>query len=211
MTPLLAAPLFSPAGPGSGHQLFGAGNGVPAETGGGENGAGNGHRPSVTLVPQQVSASPASPAAPAPTQPPHPPLPPLPPPSSVATPPGDGNAAALAAEAELRASQRRLTQETRIVETLYMIGQSLARELDTRKIAKLATDAATTAIDAEFGTCFYSLVSTDGQAQTRFVLAGKIPAERFESLPMPRPTQLVGAVFPSTAPIRCADVTTDPR
>ncbi|MFL6110173.1 MAG: SpoIIE family protein phosphatase [Catenulispora sp.] len=210
LTPLLAAPLFASAGPGSGHQLFGSGNGVAVEAGG-ENGAGNGHRPSVTLVPQQPSASPAAPAASGPSPVPPLPLPPLPPPSSVATPPGDGNAAALAAEAELRASQRRLTQETRIVETLYMIGQSLARELDTRKIAKLATDAATTAIDAEFGTCFYSLVSTDGQAQTRFVLAGKIPAERFESLPMPRPTQLVGAAFPSTAPIRCADVTSDPR
>ncbi|NUR90216.1 MAG: SpoIIE family protein phosphatase, partial [Nonomuraea sp.] len=165
-----------------GNGAGGNGNGVLA-------GPGATPRPSVTLLPQQAT----------------------PPPSSSAATPGDGNAAALAAEAELRASQRRLTQETRIVETLYMIGQSLARELDTRKIAKLATDAATTAIDAEFGTCFYSLVSTDGQAQTRFVLAGKIPLERFESLPMPRTTPLVGAVFPGTAPIRCADVTTDPR
>ena len=220
LTPLLGAPLFAstPPAPSAGHQLFGArngtvvgagaggaGNGVaagPAGNGNGAgsngNGAGNGNgaagngagpRPSVTLLPQQAG----------------------PPPSSSAAVPGDGSAAALAAEAELRASQRRLTQETRIVETLYMIGQSLARELDTRKIAKLATDAATTAIDAEFGTCFYSLVSTDGQAQTRFVLAGKVPAERFESLPMPRPTPLVGAAFPGTAPIRCADVTTDPR
>ncbi|GAA2005433.1 ATP-binding SpoIIE family protein phosphatase [Catenulispora subtropica] len=217
LTPLLGAPLFAatPPGPSSGHQLFGshngngggAGNGVATGPAGNGNGSGNGSgtgngngvpggngagpRPSITLLPQQAT--------------------PPPPPSSSAATPGDGSAAALAAEAELRASQRRLTQETRIVETLYMIGQSLARELDTRKIAKLATDAATTAIDAEFGTCFYSLVSTDGQAQTRFVLAGKVPAERFESLPMPRPTPLVGAVFPGTAPIRCADVTTDPR
>ncbi|MEY9863976.1 serine phosphatase RsbU (regulator of sigma subunit)/anti-sigma regulatory factor (Ser/Thr protein kinase) [Catenulispora sp. GAS73] len=210
LTPLLAVPLFAPSPPAAGHQVFGArnGNGTSPAIGGGANAApagngipapgpsgngnGNGHRPSVTLVPQQASA---------------------PPPSSSSMPasPGDGGAAALAAEAELRASQRRLTQETRIVETLYMIGQSLHRELDTRKIAKLATDAATTAIDAEFGTCFYTLTSTNGQAQTRFALAGTIPAERFENLPMPRPTSLVGAAFPGTAPIRSGDVTADPR
>ncbi|WP_194920293.1 ATP-binding SpoIIE family protein phosphatase [Catenulispora rubra] len=210
LTPLLAVPLFAPSSPAAGHQVFGArngngtspaigggvnanpaGNGIPAPGPSG-NGNGNGHRPSVTLVPQQASA---------------------PPPSSSSMPasPGDGGAAALAAEAELRASQRRLTQETRIVETLYMIGQSLHRELDTRKIAKLATDAASTAIDAEFGTCFYTLTSTNGQAQTRFALAGTIPAERFENLPMPRPTSLVGAAFPGTAPIRSGDVTADPR
>jgi serine phosphatase RsbU (regulator of sigma subunit) len=214
LTPLLAVPLFAPSAPAAGHQVFGArngngtgngtatatgtgtganaspaGNGVPAA---GPPGNGNGHRPSVTLVPQQASAPPPSS-------------------SSIPASPGDGSAAALAAEAELRASQRRLTQETRIVETLYMIGQSLHRELDTRKIAKLATDAATTAIDAEFGTCFYTLTSTNGQAQTRFALAGTIPAERFENLPMPRPTSLVGAAFPGTAPIRSGDVTADPR
>ncbi|MBS2539241.1 SpoIIE family protein phosphatase, partial [Catenulispora sp. NF23] len=235
LTPLLAAPLFAPSAPAVGHQVFGArngngtsngtgngvrstgaagaaGNGVaggngasPAPTaaagsngtgtgggGGNSNGTGNGHRAPVPLVPQQASAPPPSS-------------------SSVPTVPGDGNAAALAAEAELRASQRRLTQETRIVETLYMIGQSLHRELDTRKIAKLATDAATTAIDAEFGSCFYTLTSTNGQAQTRFALAGRIPVERFENLPMPRPTSLVGAAFPGTAPIRSGDVTADPR
>ncbi|ACU74170.1 protein serine phosphatase with GAF(s) sensor(s) [Catenulispora acidiphila DSM 44928] len=219
LTPLLAVPLFAPSSPAAGHQVFGArngngsgtglGNGVagaptgngappaagsaPAGNGAAGNGAaGNGHRPSVNLVPQQASAPPPSS-------------------SSVPAAAGDGNAAALAAEAELRASQRRLTQETRIVETLYMIGQSLHRELDTRKIAKLATDAATTAIDAEFGSCFYTLTSANGQAQTRFALAGTVPAERFENLPMPRPTSLVGAAFPGTAPIRSGDVTADPR
>jgi serine phosphatase RsbU (regulator of sigma subunit)/anti-sigma regulatory factor (Ser/Thr protein kinase) len=230
LTPLLTVPLFAPA-PAAGHQVFGArngngsssgngvavtpsgsaGNGVAAGNGnasgsgagtgnGTGNGtavgngavAGNGHRPPAPLVPQQASAPP-----------------PLS--SSAATLAGDGSAAALAAEAELRASQRRLTQETRIVETLYMIGQSLHRELDTRKIAKLATDAATTAIDAEFGTCFYTLTSANGQAQTRFALAGTIPAERFDHLPMPRPTSLVGVAFPGTAPVRSGDITVDPR
>ncbi|MEY9933073.1 serine phosphatase RsbU (regulator of sigma subunit) [Catenulispora sp. GP43] len=208
LTPLLTVPLFAPSAPAVGHQVFGArnGNGSGSGTGNGVSAApsgngvpapspgpsGNGHRPAAPLVPQQASA---------------------PPPSSSSMPasPGDGNAAALAAEAELRASQRRLTQETRIVETLYMIGQSLHRELDTRKIAKLATDAATTAIDAEFGSCFYTLTSTNGQAQTRFALAGTVPGERFENLPMPRPTSLVGAAFPGTAPIRSGDIAADPR
>jgi len=210
LTPLLAVPLFEPSAPTAGHQLFGtrngngsgngaSGNGVasaPAGNGAvpapGHGASGNGHRPPAPLVPQQASAPPPSS-------------------SSVAVSAAESNAATLAAEAELRASQRRLTQETRIVETLYMIGQSLHRELDTRKIAKLATDAATTAIDAEFGSCFYTLTSANGQAQTRFALAGTVPGERFENLPMPRPTSLVGAAFPGTAPIRSGDVTADPR
>jgi GAF domain-containing protein len=212
LTPLLTVPLFEPSAPTAGHQLFGtrngngngagngtSGNGVasaPAGNGAvpppGHGASGNGHRPPAPLVPQQASAPPPSS-------------------SSMAVSAAESNAATLAAEAELRASQRRLTQETRIVETLYMIGQSLHRELDTRKIAKLATDAATTAIDAEFGSCFYTLTSANGQAQTRFALAGPVPAERFENLPMPRPTSLVGAAFPGTAPIRSGDVTADPR
>ena len=183
LTPLLGAQLFTPSGGLVGLEGGGAGGPGP---GAALNGGGH-HRAQVSLVPPQTPA-----------------------PVTVTIPDRD-NAAALAAEAELRASQRRLTQETRIVETLYMIGQSLARELDTRKIAQLATNAATSAIDAEFGTCFYSLNTTDGQAQTRFVLAGQVPAERFENLPMPRPTALFGVQFPGSAPIRCADVTLDPR
>jgi serine phosphatase RsbU (regulator of sigma subunit)/anti-sigma regulatory factor (Ser/Thr protein kinase) len=163
-----------------------AGTGLPAGTNGNGHGVlAGGHRPSVTL---QVPTQSTAPAAIAPI-----------------------DTSTERAEQELRASQRRLTQETRIVETLYMIGQSLARELDLRKLAKLATDAATSAIDAQFGTCFYSMSTTDGQAQTRFVLSGQIPAERFEHLPMPRTTPLVGVHFPGTAPIRIDDVTADDR
>jgi hypothetical protein len=182
----LAAAIRLALTPLLGMPLFNPPDGAPGASLPPLNGNGH-HRAQVTLVPPQTPA-----------------------PVTVTIPDRD-NAAALVVEAELRASQRRLTQETRIVETLYMIGQSLARELDTRKIAQLATNAATTAIDAEFGTCFYSLNTTDGQAQTRFVLAGQVPAERFEKLPMPRPTSLFGVQFPGTAPIRCADVTLDPR
>ena len=198
LMPFLESPLFAPlddglnlAGPGAGTAAHSGPGTVAAPGRPARDGSGNGSdRRSGTV----------NLAIPAPAGPPPPARQPL-----------VDVSANESAEQELRTSQRRLNQETRIVETLYSIGQALACELDLRTLAELATKAATTAIDAEFGACFYTQHATDGQFQTRFVLAGPTSVERFERLPMPRPTQLVGATFPGTEVIRCADVTTDPR
>lgn len=105
---------------------------------------------------------------------------------------------------------RRLEQESRIVETLYSVGQSLARELDLRKLVHTAIEAATSVVNAQLGAFFYTLTGTDTQPQTRFALAG-VPAETFERFPLPRRTALFGAEPPSSDALRLHDVTADPR
>lgn len=105
---------------------------------------------------------------------------------------------------------RRLEQESRIVETLYSVGQSLARELDLRKLVHTAIEAAASVVNAQIGAFFYTLSSTDGQPQTRFALAGA-PAHVFERFPMPRRTALFGPEPPTGDVLRLHDVTADPR
>ncbi|WTX00036.1 SpoIIE family protein phosphatase [Streptomycetaceae bacterium NBC_01309] len=56
---------------------------------------------------------------------------------------------------QLRIKQRRLEQETHIVETLYSVGQQLTRELDLDQLVQTATDAATKVIAAEHGILLY--------------------------------------------------------
>lgn len=62
---------------------------------------------------------------------------------------------------QLRIKQRRLEQETHIVETLYSVGQQLTRELDLDHLVQTATDAATTVIAAEHGILLYRDCDTD--------------------------------------------------
>ncbi|HEY3871434.1 MAG TPA: SpoIIE family protein phosphatase [Actinocrinis sp.] len=115
-------------------------------------------------------------------------------------------------EAALREQRERLAQESRIVETLYSVGQSLARQLDLRKLVQQAIEAATSVVNARFGVFFYTAAAQDGTAAqtTRFALAG-LPPEGFESFGLPQGTALVGPSPPERATVRCVDVTRDPR
>jgi serine phosphatase RsbU (regulator of sigma subunit)/anti-sigma regulatory factor (Ser/Thr protein kinase) len=115
-------------------------------------------------------------------------------------------------EAALREQRERLAQESRIVETLYSVGQSLARQLDLRKLVQQAIEAATSVVNARFGVFFYTAAAQDGTAAqtTRFALAG-LPPEGFESFGLPQGTALFGPTPPDRATVRCADVTRDPR
>jgi serine phosphatase RsbU (regulator of sigma subunit) len=113
-------------------------------------------------------------------------------------------------EAALREQRERLAQESRIVETLYSVGQSLARQLDLRKLVQQAIEAATSVVNAKFGAFFYTSVGTDGVGKTRYALAGLEP-EVFERFGLPRQTELFGPQPPSRSTLRSPDVTRDPR
>lgn len=113
-------------------------------------------------------------------------------------------------EAALREQRERLAQESRIVETLYSVGQSLARQLDLRKVVQHAIEAATSVVGARFGVFFYSSRGEDGMPRRRFALAGS-PPESFARLGEPQGTSLFATDPPERATVRCADVTLDPR
>lgn len=113
-------------------------------------------------------------------------------------------------EAALREQRERLAQESRIVETLYSVGQSLARQLDLRKLVQQAIEAATSVVGAKFGAFFYTAAGGDGVGHTRYALAGLEP-EVFERFGLPRQTALFGPRPPSRSTMRSPDVTRDPR
>lgn len=114
-------------------------------------------------------------------------------------------------EAALAEQRERLAEESRIVETLYSVGQSLARQLDLGKLVHQAIEAATSVVGARFGAFFYRVAERDGGSPvTRYALAG-MPAEAFERFGMPRGTPLFGGEPPGRETVRCSDVTRDPR
>lgn len=113
-------------------------------------------------------------------------------------------------EAALREQRERLVQESRIVETLYSVGQSLARQLDLGKLVRQAIEAATSVVGARFGAFFYTVRGEDGARRLRHALAG-LPPQSFERLGQPQGTALFATDPPSRSTFRSADVTRDPR
>jgi serine phosphatase RsbU (regulator of sigma subunit)/anti-sigma regulatory factor (Ser/Thr protein kinase) len=113
-------------------------------------------------------------------------------------------------ETALREQRERLAQESRIVETLYSVGQSLARQLDLGKLVQHAIEAANSVVGARFGVFFYTALGDDGARRRRYVLAGS-PPEGFEQLDEPQGTALFATDPPNRSTVRCSDVTRDPR
>ncbi|WP_312886812.1 SpoIIE family protein phosphatase [Actinocrinis puniceicyclus] len=113
-------------------------------------------------------------------------------------------------EAALRDQRERLAQESRIVETLYSVGQSLARQLDLGKLVQQAIEAATSVVGARFGAFLYTTRDAEHTARRRFALAGA-PPESFARLGEPHGTALFATDPPNRATVRCVDVTRDAR
>jgi serine phosphatase RsbU (regulator of sigma subunit)/anti-sigma regulatory factor (Ser/Thr protein kinase) len=116
-------------------------------------------------------------------------------------------------EAALREQRERLAQESRIVETLYSVGQTLARQLDLGRLVRQAIEAATSVVGARFGAFFYTVPGEDGPdgpPRTKYALAG-LPPERFERLGTPSGTALFEPDPPNRSTVRSSDVTRDPR
>ncbi|WP_406279364.1 SpoIIE family protein phosphatase [Embleya sp. NBC_00896] len=114
---------------------------------------------------------------------------------------------------QLAHKQRRLDQETRIVETLYSVGQQLTRELNLERLVQTATDAATSVIAAEHGIFRYIDYDTGGVAGTRYAVTSPDPT-LIDRLPRPRPVSAARTrpkttcAPPST--VRRGDLTEDP-
>jgi signal transduction histidine kinase len=103
-----------------------------------------------------------------------------------------------------------LRDETRIVETLRRIGETLAAELDLEKLVQAVTDAATEVTGAQFGAFFYNLVDERGESYTLYSLSG-VSRDAFERFPMPRNTAVFGPTFRGEGVVRVGDIALDPR
>ncbi|MEY2474951.1 MAG: hypothetical protein QOG87_266 [Actinomycetota bacterium] len=103
-----------------------------------------------------------------------------------------------------------LRDESRLLDTLQTIGRRLAGELDLDLLLQAVTDAATDVTGAAFGAFFYNKVGPDGDRYLLYTLSGA-PREAFADFPMPRATAVFGPTFEGLGPVRCDDITTDPR
>jgi PAS domain S-box-containing protein len=94
---------------------------------------------------------------------------------------------------------------------LSEVGAAVASTLDREAILQKVTDIGTDLTRAEFGAFFYNVTDPkSGDAYMLYTLSGA-PREAFASFPHPRATALFGPTFHGEGPVRCDDVTTDPR
>lgn len=109
-----------------------------------------------------------------------------------------------------RRAEEKLRAETMITATLHTVGKTLAQDLDLQRVVQAVTDAATTAIGAEYGAFFYNVADPTGESYLLYTLSGT-PAEAFARFPMPRNTEIFRPTFEGTAVVRLDDVRKDPR
>ncbi len=103
-----------------------------------------------------------------------------------------------------------LREETHTLELLNRAGAAFAANLDLQSLMQSVTDAATQISGARYGAFFHNSRDEHGDAYMLHTLAGADRAA-FTSLGHPRATPLFGPTFRGEAPIRCGDVTEDPR
>jgi signal transduction histidine kinase/CheY-like chemotaxis protein/PAS domain-containing protein len=111
---------------------------------------------------------------------------------------------------ERRATERRLVEETRLLELLNRSAADLAGELDVERLLQNVTDVATALSGARFGAFFANVADVDGDSYRLVTLSGS-SRDAFESEGRPRATALFGPTFGGEPPIRVDDLLADPR
>lgn len=107
-------------------------------------------------------------------------------------------------------AERKLKEQSEILETINRTAHLLSAELDQQKLVQAVTDAATELTGAEFGAFFYNIYNADGGSYMLYSLSG-VPHKAFENYPMPRATNLFGPTFRGEGTIRLDDVRKDSR
>lgn len=113
-------------------------------------------------------------------------------------------------EAERENVEKKLEEESEIVEVINRIGIALSAELEQERLVQAVTNAGTELTGAEFGAFFYNVINDVGESYMLYALAG-VPREAFSNFPMPRATELFGPTFRGEATIRIDNVQEDPR
>jgi signal transduction histidine kinase len=115
-----------------------------------------------------------------------------------------------AADARARRLHAELELERGELEKLNAAGRTIVAELDHRRLAQIAIDAATELTGAQFGAFFYNVTDERIESYVLYAVAG-LPREAFAKLPLPRNTAILAPAFLGQAALRLADVTQDPR
>ncbi len=114
------------------------------------------------------------------------------------------------AKARLAASEARLRAESDALETLNQTGEGIAAELDPERVVQRVTDAGVALSGAAFGAFFYNMLNEQGEHFLLYALSGA-PRSAFEALGKPRNTAVFHPTFAGLYPVRCDDITQDPR
>lgn len=109
-----------------------------------------------------------------------------------------------------RQTERRLRDESRVLEVLNKVGTAVAAELDLERAVQVVTDAATELTGAAFGAFFYNVLDEEGGSYMLYTLSGA-PLEAFAKFAMPRNTEVFAPTFMGTGIVRSDDITKDPR
>lgn len=96
------------------------------------------------------------------------------------------------------------------LEMLNSIGKVILEKLEVKEVLQKVTDATTRITGAAFGAFFYNTFDQEGEAFMLFTISGA-PKHAFESLGMPRHTELFKPTFSGKEVIRIDNVATDPR
>ena len=107
-------------------------------------------------------------------------------------------------------SERRLEEEAQALRSLHYVSAAIAAEIDLERVVQVVTDAATELSGAAFGSFFYNVVDSHGEAYLLYTLSG-VSREAFAGFPMPRNTAVFGPTFRGEGIVRCPDITRDPR
>lgn len=114
------------------------------------------------------------------------------------------------AEQERAILLAREQEARRTAELLNRVGPKLAAQLDQETLFQEVTDIATALVGAEFGAFFHNVVNEKGECYMLYTLSG-VSREAFVGFPMPRNTEIFAPTFHGEGPVRCEDVTKDPR
>jgi PAS domain S-box-containing protein len=103
-----------------------------------------------------------------------------------------------------------LSEDSRTLETLNLVGSAIASQLDLERVVQMVTDAGVELTGAQFGAFFYNVVDSKGESYTLYTISG-VDRSAFEKFPMPRNTHVFGPTFRGEGVVRSDDITKDPR
>jgi PAS domain S-box-containing protein len=109
-----------------------------------------------------------------------------------------------------RRAAEELSEESRTLETLNLVGSAIASQLDLERVVQMVTDAGVELTGAQFGAFFYNVVDSKGESYTLYTISG-VDRSAFEKFPMPRNTHVFGPTFRGEGVVRSDDITKDPR
>lgn len=110
---------------------------------------------------------------------------------------------------ERKRAQEALAEQVEIIDTVNRLVETLAGELDLRKLAQALTDAATNLGGAQFGAFFYNVLNEEGECRTHYTTSG-VSLETFKGLPIPPDTDIFGPTFKDEGTVRVGNVKSDP-